>query len=306
MNRMKQGFVTSFDGTDIFYESVGDGPAFVLLDGIGCFGYAWKYLMKHFASTNRFVHMHYRGHGKSHVPADETLLSIQDICRDLAAVLDDDGVDAGILVGHSMGVQVIFEFTRMYPERVRGLVPICGSYGLPLTTFHDNKLLHTVFPFLYVPAVLAPWAFSPIWKGLLPTRLSYEIAIRGEVNGHLLKREDMMSYFHDLSSVPFKIFVKMLDHASRHTAEDMLGEVRVPTLIIGGEHDTFTPVWLSEKMQRLVPGSELLFIPHATHTAPIEAPDLINLRLEKWLRRHFDQMPPDELSEDDEPAEAAS
>lgn len=296
MKRVKQAYVNSFDGTEIWYESVGEGLPFILLDGIGCFGYAWKYLTAHFASTNRFVHMHYRGHGKSRIPADENNLSIQDTCRDIAAVLDDDGVDGGILVGHSMGVQVILEFARMYPERVKGLVPVCGSYGYPLRTFHDNRLLDMVFPFIYTPAVLAPWLFSPIWKVLLPTRFSWEVAIRGEVNGHLLKYEDMMSYFHDLSTVPIKIFAKMLDHASRHSAEDMLGDIRVPTLIIGGEHDTFTPGWLSEKMHERIAGSELFIIQHGTHTAPIEAPELINLRLEKWLRRYFGQLPPDEAN----------
>ena len=294
MKRLKQAYVKSFDDTEIYYESMGEGLPFIQLDGIGCFGYVWKYFNEYFSSTNRFVHIHYRGHGKSAVPEDENNLSIQDTCRDIKAVLDDDGVKKGILMGHSMGVQVIFEFAKMYPEMVKGLVPICGSYGYPLRTFHGKALADKIFPLLYVPGVLVPWAFSPIWKGILPTRVAWEIAIRSEVNGHLLNRDDMMQYFYDLSSVPLRIFIKMLDHAAKHTAEDFLPQITAPTMIIAGEHDTFTPRWLSDRMNELIPNSEIMVIPHGTHTAPIEMPQLFNLRIEKWLRKHFDQLPPDE------------
>ena len=45
-----------------------------------------------------------------------------------------------------------------------------------------------------------------------------------------------------------------------------------------------------------MPNAELITLPHTTHTAPLEMPDLLNLRLEKWLRRHFDFVPPDEMN----------
>jgi len=144
--------------------------------------------------------------------------------------------------------------------------------------------------------VLTPWAFSWLWKYLVPTRIGYRVALATEVNGHLLKEEDFMPYLQDISTVPLRIFIKMLDHAAKHTAEPYLRDIRVPTLIIGGEHDNFTPVWLSEKMHEMISGSELIIIPKGTHTAPIETPQLISLRLEKWLRKYFGQMPPDECS----------
>ncbi len=297
MKRLKQAYVKSFDDTDIYYESMGEGLPIILLDGIGCFGFVWKYFTEYFSSTNRFVHIHYRGHGKSSLPDDENNLSIQDICRDIKAALDDDGVKSGVFMGHSMGVQVIFEFAKMYPNMIKGLVPVCGSYGHPLRTFRDMSFLDKIFPLLYVPGVLTPWAFSPFWKGLLPTRLAWEIAIRTDVNGHLLKRDDLMQYFYDLSSVPLRIFIKMLDHAARHSAEEFLPEITVPTMIIAGENDTFTPRWLSDRMKDLIPNSEIMIIPHGTHTAPIEMPQLFNLRIEKWLRKQFSQLPPDEPKE---------
>ena len=62
----------------------------------------------------------------------------------------------------------------------------------------------------------------------------------------------------------------------------------MPTLIIAGEKDTFTPMWLSEKMAEMLPNSELMVVPTGSHTGPIEMPQLCNLRVERWLLDHFD------------------
>ena len=82
-----------------------------------------------------------------------------------------------------------------------------------------------------------------------------------------------------------RLFLGMLRHASEHTAFDFLPKVDVPTLIVAGTEDTFTPYWLSEEMHDRIPGAEMLTVPGGTHAAPIEQPELITLRLEKFLAR---------------------
>ena len=85
----EEGYAEGRDGTRIFWSAVGQGgPALVCCDGIGCDGFAWKYLVRDFAATNRIVRWHYRGHGRSGVPKDRTRVSFDDISSDLQAVLD--------------------------------------------------------------------------------------------------------------------------------------------------------------------------------------------------------------------------
>jgi len=293
MRRVKHGCVESFDGTKIRYTSRGEGLPMMFADGIGCDGYVWKYTWQQFGENCRMVHSHYRGHASSDLPKNTNNLSITDICEDLVRVLDDDEVDQAIMVGHSMGCQVIFEFARQYPDRVIGLVPMCGSYGHPLKTFHDNKTLDTLFPFLYPLFVLTPWVPEAIWHRIVPTRFAYEVAVRTEINGHMINFEDFMPYLKFIGKINVRMFAKMLDHAARHTAEDYLPQIKVPTLIIAGEKDTFTPGWLSDKMHHMIPDSEIITVPKGSHTAPIEMPQLVNLRLERWLLDHFaDQYKP--------------
>ncbi|MDP8257381.1 MAG: alpha/beta hydrolase [Candidatus Alcyoniella australis] len=284
MRRHKEAFVESFDGTRIHYVSQGEGMAIVCCDGIGCDGYAWKYLAEHFRERCRIVRWHYRGHGQSETPTDQNLLSIEDCCRDLLTVMDDDGIDKAVLVGHSMGCQVILEMMRMAPERVLAMVPVCGSYGRPLDTFHDDTKLKKAFPYLYPLITLFPEPFEAIWKRIVPTELAWQIAVRGgEINGHMVRKKDFMPYLRYISTISLRVFIKMLDHASRHSTESILPTIKVPVLIVAAEHDSFTPMWLSERMNKLIPGSEMIVIPEGTHTGPIEMPDMINLRVEKFL-----------------------
>ncbi|MDP8222995.1 MAG: alpha/beta hydrolase [Candidatus Lernaella stagnicola] len=293
MRRTKRGVVKSFDGTKIRYDSNGDGLPLVLVDGIGCDGYVWKYLHRDFGDNCRTIHMHYRGHGTSDMPADTNFLSIEDLADDIAYILDDDEVEDAILVGHSMGCQVIFEFARRYPDRVLGLAPICGPYGHALKTFHDNRLLETIFPFIYPLFVLTPWVPGAIWRRLVPTELAYQIATNLEINGRMVEYDDFMPYLKFIGQIDLRMFAKMLDHCARHTAEDFLPTITKPVMIIAGENDTFTPMHVQEKMNEMIPGSELLIVPQGSHTAPIEMPQLINLRIERWLLQHFSDRYPE-------------
>jgi pimeloyl-ACP methyl ester carboxylesterase len=280
------GFVEAEDGTRIHWSVVGQGPqTLVCCDGIGCDGFAWKYLVRDFAPTHRIVRWHYRGHGRSGVPADRTRVTFDDLSSDLQAVLEATGTQEPVLLGHSMGVQVALEYHRRHPEHVQGLVLICGSHGLPLDTFHDSKALKIIFPSLLAAAESYPQAMSVIWRVLAGGELAYQIATRLEVNGRLVRREDFSPYFTHLSSMDPRMFLGMLKHAADHTAWDHLPKIGIPTLIIAGSADTFTPYWLSEEMHDRIPGSEMLTVPGGTHAAPIEHPELITLRLEKFLAR---------------------
>jgi pimeloyl-ACP methyl ester carboxylesterase len=77
----------------------------------------------------------------------------------------------------------------------------------------------------------------------------------------------------------------MLRAAGDHTAEDWLGEVDVPVLIVAGEKDTFTPASLSEHMAERIPNAELLMVTGGSHVTPIEQPQLVLARIREFVER---------------------
>lgn len=276
------GYTTGRDGTKLHYYTAGQGdPAIICCDGIGCDGYVWKYLADELAPRHTIIRWHYRGHGSSGNP-DPSGMTIADLVDDLFRVLDANGQDQAVLAGHSLGVQVILEAHRRHPERVRALVPMCGSYGRPLDTFHDSMILHKVLPVLSKLIDRFPKAAERLWKQV-DTELAYQISLVTEVNRNLVRRRDFRGYFTHMSKMEPRLFVKLLADAAEHDTLPYLDQIRVPTLIIAGEHDGFTPRWLSAIMHARIPNSEICTVPLGTHTAPIEMPELVNLRLQRFL-----------------------
>lgn len=73
----------------------------------------------------RVVTIDLPGHGRSDKPrADYTM---DYFARSIAAVLDDANIKSAVLVGHSMGTQVVRQFYRLYPSRTLGLVSVDGA-----------------------------------------------------------------------------------------------------------------------------------------------------------------------------------
>ncbi|MBI3178141.1 MAG: alpha/beta hydrolase [Deltaproteobacteria bacterium] len=279
----KQIYVPSFDGTELFVENEGSGFPIVLSDGIGCDGFIWRHIVAALAPRYRMIHWHYRGHGKSKPPVDRSRVDMEALTSDLHAVLDALGIERAVLLGHSMGVQVVLDYALRYPQRVAGVVPICGSYGRPLDTFHDAGWLGAVFP--YVREVVSRWPGPAqwLWTHTVGSELAYRYATLVEVDGGLVRREEFKPYFEHMQQMDVMLFIRMLDAVQNHSVEDRLQEITAPALIIAGDRDKFTPVWLSRRMQRLMPKAELLVVPRGTHVAPIEVPELIELRLERFL-----------------------
>lgn len=279
-----QDHVQAPDGTSIFYEVRNEGePAMVLCDGLGCDGFAWKYLLPILERRHRVVHWHYRGHGQSGMPADRNDVGISQCCDDLTRVLDAAGVRKAVLFGHSMGVQVALEYHRRHPERVVGLVLLCGSYGTPLDTFHDTTLLKRALPFLRTVVEKFPLATARFNRMVMSTETVLELALSLELNRALIKKHDLEPYFHHMARMDPVVFLRTLQSLSEHTAVDHLPGIDIPTLVVGGEQDHFTPAHLSRQMAQRIPGARLLMVKGGSHTAPLESPEAIGHAVEVFL-----------------------
>jgi len=277
-------YIESFDGTRLFTSTSGEGPIpVVLCDGLGCDGFIWQHLRPVFEDRCTFYHFHYRGHGLSALPAVANALTVRDLRSDLKAVMDHYCLDRAVLMGHSMGVQVILDMAIHHPERILGLVPSCGSFGHPLDTFHNTDLMGRVLPYLRKMLKISQRVAQKFWSKSLTTEIAYQFAVNLEVNGKVLRREEFAPYFRHLAMMDVGVFLGIVEGMSDHSCEPFLDCIKVPTLVVAGQYDTFTPAFLSEKMVRLIPNSELLMIPGGTHVAPIEIPELLHLRLRDFL-----------------------
>jgi pimeloyl-ACP methyl ester carboxylesterase len=70
---------------------------------------------------------------------------------------------------------------------------------------------------------------------------------------------------------------------NRPEALPVLPTIGVPTLLLSGSEDTWSPVSQHETMRRRIPHATLFEIHGVGHMAPIERPDAVALALRGWL-----------------------
>ena len=286
--------VAGCDGTDLhatIHEPPGgvpaDRPVLIFSNGIGVSTFFWKYIVGNFRGRHRCITWDYRGHGKSEAPRDPKRISMADNADDLERVLVASGSERAVLIGHSMGSQVILEHWRRYPKRDAALVPFLGTYGHPVDTFADSAYSRYVFEACYAAATRWPALSKRVWMLAMNGTLAWPFArLVGLVHDELCKRDDLTPYLEHMGQLDVAFFMMMAKEMQEHTTEEILGSITIPVLVLAGERDLFTPKWLSEKMHTMIRTSELMVIPMGSHVAMIEQPELVNLRLEKFLRDH--------------------
>jgi pimeloyl-ACP methyl ester carboxylesterase len=283
--RLKEGYTHSFDGTEIYYKSVGLGYPVVLCNGMGVSTFFWKYLENDFKHHFQVITWDYRGHGRSAPPINKKNVSVHALVEDCRAVLEELKVKKALFVGHSLGTQVVLEFYRMYPKHVGGIVSCLGTFGRPMDFFYNSPLSKYAFEVCSSLGLAFPKASNVVSKFLIKNPFWYQLGgLLKMINTGMASKSDVQEYMDHILSLEPEFFAKLSRSVQSHTAEGVLKFIKVPTLIIGAEDDAFTPVWLAKKMHRIIPDSELFVIRKGSHAALVEQPELINLRIEKFLR----------------------
>lgn len=113
--------VLSADGIPVCYEVNGTGaPGLVFVHGWSCDRTYWRGQLEHFAERYQVVAIDLAGHGES--GAGRQAWTMQAFGADVVAVVEKVGLADMILIGHSMGGDVIAEAALHLPNRVAGLV----------------------------------------------------------------------------------------------------------------------------------------------------------------------------------------
>ncbi len=290
---METQILSSRDGVRIAYYDSGesDRSALILSNGLGGNIEAWKHLVEYFSSDYRIVSWDYRGLYGSGRPTDPGGYSIPRHVDDLEDLIDGLGLESPILVGWSMGVQVNYEFCRRRPDAARCLVAINGTSGRPFRTLLGRQKLDDALEIM-TPHVLG--VAQQHWEKVAfvgPMIAESHVAIRAlralGVIGSSVDLDVFQNLARGFVALDFGVYTKILEELGEHDASDVLPGLKVPTLIIAGEEDPMTPASVSREMAQEIEGAELCCVPGATHYCPIEFPELVNLRIEKFLRERI-------------------
>jgi pimeloyl-ACP methyl ester carboxylesterase len=253
------------NGTKLYYEVMGEGHPLVLIHGGYMDRRMWDDQFAVFARHYRLVRYDVRGFGKSELP--QVLYADR---QDLYALLTSLGIEKTYLLGLSLGGMVAIDFTLAYPQMVDALIlvgsPVPGYPQEPLFTkeqMEEHMRRWTPFEDAMKRRDIAAMVDCLMQDPTLVPSPKYPAA-RERV------RENLSEYS----------FAWVLDPAARQELEppanERLGEIHVPTLIIVGADDHFQLHKNADKLEQDIPDVKRVTISETHHMPNMEKPEVFN------------------------------
>ena len=234
-------------------------PTLILVPGLMCDHTSWAPILPALSAqvTCQVV---------SHGEADSLTHMAQQIVDTAPAQFD--------LAGHSMGGRVALEVVRIAPERVRRLALLGTGFKPKEAGEAGEKEAQGRQALLDVAQTQGIRAMAQAWvqNMVAPSRLK-DVALI----------EAIVQMFERKSVAIFQRQIKAL--LTRPDATEVLRQVRVPTLIMAGEFDAWSPPQQHQDMADLIPAHPpLQVVTGSGHMMMMEKPDTVAALFLDWLR----------------------
>ncbi|MGW5054870.1 alpha/beta fold hydrolase [Actinokineospora sp. NPDC004072] len=245
------------------YDDAGSGPAVLLVHGHPFDRTMWRPQLDLLPRIGyRAIAPDLRGYGQS--PVTPGTVPFARHTADLVELLDALGVESAVLCGLSMGGQLVMEFHRVHPERVRGLV-LADTTPHPETP--ESRRNRLAMADQLDREGMRGYADDVIWKMVSPGN--------PEVGAFVLP---MMA-----GAPAAGAAAAQRGRADRPDYLPSLRAAAVPGLVVVGSDDEFTPVPVARETADALPDGRLLVVDGAAHMPNLERPEVFNDALAEFL-----------------------
>ena len=214
----------------------------------------WDEQVEEFTDRFRMILWDLPGHGGSDGPVDRTTRTT--VVRDMAAILDTDGIQRAVLIGLGLGGILSLRFWREWPARVRGMVLVGTIPGL------RSAMTRTLWN-----ATAEAQAEALETAGLAALEGGAEVDPRLHASADsLAKAARQLLPEQDEGALPW------------------LSTIDVPVLILSGGEDRPT-LSAAAHMARTIPEARSVVVPRANHAVTSHKPDAANAAIRAFLAR---------------------
>jgi pimeloyl-ACP methyl ester carboxylesterase len=251
------------NGIELAYRDVGAGQPILFIHAFPLNGAMWERQTAEFAPRHRLLAPDLRGFGES--ARGSGAASLDQHADDLAALLDQLGLDKVIVAGLSMGGYISFALWRRHRARIAALVLADTRAGADTEEGKQGREKNA--------RLAEEQGSGAIADQMLPKLLSAgaPAALRDEAR-RMIEANDRAGVAAALRAM-----------AARPDSTSLLASIDVPTLVIVGAEDALTPPSEAQAMFEAIPGCRLAEIPGAGHLSNLEAPEAFNSALDEFL-----------------------
>lgn len=246
------------DGIEVRYMVYGDkGKDVILLHGWGqnieMMAYIANFLSAHF----KVYALDLPGFGQSEEP--DHAFSPEDYSVWLKHFSDELGIKDPIIIGHSNGARIAFCYAYRYPVR-----KMCLTGAAGLRPKHGLKWYIKTYSF----------------------KLGKKILSFGPLKVYLKKLQDNMGStdYRNAKGVMRETLVKAVNYDVR----DILPKIDVETLLVFGEKDEATPLYMGQEIEKLMPNAALVVFEGEDHYAYFNEAYRFNMVLDAFLKRDYE------------------
>jgi 3-oxoadipate enol-lactonase len=259
------------NGIDVYYESTGDGPAVLLLHGLGSSTEDWGYQIPALAGSHRVIVMDVRGHGRSSKPAGP--YSVKQFAEDAVGVLRALDAAPAHVVGLSMGGMIAFQMALDSSSAVRSLTIVNSGPAMIMRTLRQKILIQSRYAIVKIFGMrkLARMVAGPLFP-------------KPEQAGLLKKFED-----HVAANDP-RAYLDSLSAINGWSVAERIGKIACPVLIVASDHD-YTPVEWKRAYAAQIPGARVAVLQDSRHAGTLDQPEQFNRILLEFLE-HMGGGPP--------------
>ncbi|HON33961.1 MAG: alpha/beta hydrolase [Thermovirgaceae bacterium] len=252
----------SADGVPISYEVHGDGePTLVFVHGWSCDARYWGAQVSYFSMRHQVITLDLAGHG--HSGLGRSRYTMESFGEDVAAVVEAAGAERAILIGHSMGGQVIACAARVLPGRVSGLIGVDTLENVGYVMTPEER-----------EAMLAPFRED------FPAETA---RFAGEMLSPAVDRSLREWIVSDMSSAPPWVAVSAMEEMTSQyvtgEAARVFEEVRLPVVSVKSDK---WPVDFKANREHML-SYEAIVIADADHFLMMTRPEEFNEALEKAI-----------------------
>jgi L-proline amide hydrolase len=288
-----EGYVP-FRGYRTWYRIVGEGeddgklPVLYLHGGPGGTHDYLEPLEAMAETGRRAIFYDQIGCGKSDLPDDPSLWKVETFVDELGEVRRHLGLDRLHIFGNSWGGMLAMEYALTQPKGVASMIVASSPSSIPQWVAEANRLR------LLLPEDVQETLTSHEDAGTTDSP-EYEQACLVFYHRHVCRLDEWPDCvlrtfaFIEEHGVVYKTMngpseFHVIGPLKDWDITGRLGEIRIPTLIITGEHDEATPA-INQTVSSGIRGSESVIYPGASHMAHVEDPDGYMRVLDGFLSR---------------------
>jgi pimeloyl-ACP methyl ester carboxylesterase len=277
---MHSEILHNIHGIDTFLYIEGKGEPLIWLHGMAATSDLWMYVLDDFKSDRQVIAPDLPGHGRS--IGKPAKFNLDFYTEWLVNLLDTLNLKQATLVGSSMGAAVSIAFAMKYPDRTKRLV-LSDALGLG-GKIPWSALRYCIlnFPYLlgialtrrvdpYLLGWLRPWIFIDPWGQ------QSRVVIQKMADVNIPRGTEVIRPTLSLLLADF------LYPSQRSSFYERLAQVKIPTMIIWGQHDGLIPVSHASLGAMQMPNADVRIFNESSHSPMVEQPQLFTRTIQEFL-----------------------